>query len=59
MNKRFFVNGRFVRGAQPFAVFEALTKEKWAKADEIIRIQGVQPHEYYDMQVMAKGRKEP
>ena len=55
----FFVNGRYVGGSQPFQNFKALIDEELAKANEIIRTQGVQPREYYDTQIMANGRKGP
>jgi protein-disulfide isomerase len=52
----FFVNGRFVSGAQPFSVFQTLIDAELARANEIIRTQGVKPREYYDTQIVAKGR---
>ena len=55
----FFINGRFLSGSQPFPSFQALIDEELAKANEIIRAQGVQPREYYETQIVAKGRKEP
>jgi protein-disulfide isomerase len=54
----FFINGRSLRGAQPFTAFQALIDEELARANEIIRTQGVKPSAYYDSQVVAKGRKE-
>jgi protein-disulfide isomerase len=54
----FFINGRFIRGAQPFENFRVVIDEELAKASEIIRTQGVKPREYYESQVVARGRKE-
>lgn len=55
----FFVNGRYLGGSQPFQSFQPLIDEELARASEIIRTQGVQPREYYDTQIVARGRKEP
>lgn len=55
----FFINGRYSSGAQPFENFRRLIDEELAKANEIIRTQGMKPGEYYDRQVLARGRKEP
>jgi protein-disulfide isomerase len=55
----FFINGRYLSGAQPFENFRTLIDEELARANEIIRTQGVSPREYYDSQVLGKGRKEP
>jgi protein-disulfide isomerase len=54
----FFINGRYLGGAQPFENFKALIDEELAKANQIIRTQGVKPSEYYETQVVARGRKE-
>jgi protein-disulfide isomerase len=54
----FFINGRPLRGAQPFENFRALIDEELAKTNEILRTQGIKPGEYYDRQVLATGRKE-
>src|SRR5690606_2967024 len=37
----FFVNGRFVSGAQPFAAFEKVINEELAKADKFMADKGV------------------
>ena len=52
----FFVNGRFVRGAQPFPVFENLIDEELKKANDRIS-QGTAVSAYYDEWVMKKGEK--
>lgn len=54
----FFINGRYLSGAQPFENFRALIDAELARANQIIRTQGVKPREYYDSQVLARGRKE-
>jgi protein-disulfide isomerase len=54
----FFINGRYMSGAQPFENFRVVIDEELAKASEIIRTQGVKPRAYYESQVLAKGRKE-
>jgi protein-disulfide isomerase len=54
----FFINGRYLSGAQPFENFRTLIDQELARANEIIRTQGVSPREYYDSQVLGKGRKE-
>ncbi|HWN70469.1 MAG TPA: DsbA family protein [Haliangium sp.] len=54
----FFINGRFLSGAQPFENFRALIDAELAKANEIIRTQGVQPRDYYDSRVLGQGRRE-
>jgi protein-disulfide isomerase len=52
----FFINGRFIGGAQPFDAFDALIKEELAKADDKIK-GGVAQGEYYDKEIVAKGQK--
>jgi protein-disulfide isomerase len=54
----FFVNGRLVRGAMPFDVFQKLIDEELAKATEVIQTQGVKAADYYDAVIVAKGRTE-
>jgi protein-disulfide isomerase len=49
----FFVNGRFVSGAQPFEKFEALIKEEKAKAEKFMAAKGVGAAQVYD--AMRKG----
>jgi protein-disulfide isomerase len=44
----FFVNGRFVSGAQPFDKFEALIKEEKAKAEKFMAAKGVAKGQLYD-----------
>jgi protein-disulfide isomerase len=50
----FFVNGRFVQGAQPQATFEAVIDEEMAKANAAIK-KGVKADRYYDQEVLGKG----
>jgi protein-disulfide isomerase len=52
----FYINGRLVRGAMPFDVFQQIIDEELAKATEIIQTQGVKPADYYDAVIVAKGR---
>jgi protein-disulfide isomerase len=49
----FFVNGRFVSGAQPFEAFQAIIEEEKAKAEKFMKDKGVKPEELYEE--MAKG----
>lgn len=49
----FFINGRFLSGAQPFPAFDKLVEEELAKA----KASGTPKGEYYDKVVVAKGKK--
>ncbi len=49
----FFVNGRFLSGAQPFAAFDNLVGEELKKA----KASGVSKTDYYAKAVLAKGKK--
>jgi protein-disulfide isomerase len=49
----FFINGRFLSGAQPFTAFQALIDEELKKAKD----SGVSAGDYYDKIVVAKGEK--
>jgi protein-disulfide isomerase len=49
----FFINGRFLSGAQPFDSFKALIDEELAKA----KASGVPKGDYYEQVVVAKGAK--
>ena len=53
----FFINGRFMAGAQPIESFAALIDEEMAKADAAIK-SGVKPAQLYDQEVVGKGLKE-
>ena len=44
----FFVNGRFVSGAQPFPAFESLIKEEKAKAEKFMKEKGVAQKDLYE-----------
>ncbi|HVK74422.1 MAG TPA: DsbA family protein [Kofleriaceae bacterium] len=50
----FFINGRFLAGAQPYAAFKAVIDEELAKARARVR-QGTRPARYYDEWVMKRG----
>ncbi len=49
----FFINGRFLSGAQPFASFQALIDEELKKA----KSSGISKKEYYAKAVIEKGAK--
>ena len=53
----FYVNGRFVSGAQPFSIFKALIDQELAKANKVIS-SGTSVADYYKSEVVDKGRKE-
>ncbi len=48
----FFINGRFLSGAQPFEKFDSLIREELKKA----KASGISPEEYYQKAVVAKGK---
>ena len=50
----FFINGRYINGAQPIEAFDAIIKEELAKADKAIA-DGVAPADYYKREIVAKG----
>src|SRR5207249_3995635 len=49
----FFINGRFLSGAQPQPAFEAIIDEELKKAKE----SGLNKREYYEKAVVEKGKK--
>ena len=49
----FFINGRFLSGAQPLAAFTRLIDEELKKAKD----SGVSKSKYYKEQIVAKGLK--
>lgn len=53
----FYVNGRFISGAQPFEVFKKVIDAELAKANKAIA-GGISASSYYQSQVVAKGKKE-
>ena len=53
----FFINGRFMAGAQPIESFSALIDEELAKANAEVKA-GVKPEKLYDTEVVGKGLKE-
>lgn len=50
----FFVNGRYLSGAQPLPAFDKLIQEELEKAKKA----GVPAGEYYDKVIVAQGLKE-
>jgi protein-disulfide isomerase len=50
----FFINGRFMSGAQPIESFSALIDEEMTKANAAIK-SGVKPEKLYDTEVVGKG----
>ena len=52
----FFINGRYLSGAQPIESFKAVIDEEIKKADEAVKA-GTKPDEYYKTAVMEKGKK--
>lgn len=55
----FYVNGRLIRGAMPLETFRQVIDEELAKANEVIKTQGVKAGDYYQTEIVAKGRTEP
>lgn len=55
----FYVNGRLIRGAMPIDNFREVIDEELAKANQIIQTQGVKAGDYYQTEIVAKGRTEP
>jgi protein-disulfide isomerase len=53
----FYINGRFLNGAQPFEEFKKLIDEELAKADKAIA-GGIAKDKYYQVAVVDKGLKE-
>jgi protein-disulfide isomerase len=52
----FFINGRYISGAQPFENFDKVIQEEIAKADKKIA-DGIAKADYYQKEVVAKGNK--
>ncbi|HUH03993.1 MAG TPA: DsbA family protein [Kofleriaceae bacterium] len=50
----FFINGRFLSGAQPVQAFKTIIDEELDKANDRLR-RGTRPRDYYDKWVIAKG----
>jgi protein-disulfide isomerase len=53
----FFINGRYIAGAQPIQNFAAIIDEEMEKANDAIK-GGVKPATYYDQEIVGKGRKQ-
>ena len=49
----FFINGRFISGAQPQTAFEAVIDEELKKA----KASGIARQEYYQKAIVEKGKK--
>ena len=49
----FFINGRFIGGAQPYSTFQTLIDEELKKAKE----SGVPKADYYAREIIGKGQK--
>ena len=49
----FFINGRYLSGAQPFPAFDALIQEELKKA----KGSGIAKAEYYNKAIVGKGQK--
>ena len=52
----FFINGRYISGAQPFENFDKIIQEELAKADQKIA-DGTSKGDYYEKEIVAKGDK--
>ncbi len=52
----FFINGRFLSGAQPIETFSALIDEELAKAVAATQ-HGLKPAQYYQTEIVGKGLK--
>jgi predicted DsbA family dithiol-disulfide isomerase len=52
----FFINGRYLSGAQPIDAFKSVIDEEIKKADEAIKA-GTKPSDYYQTAVVEKGKK--
>ena len=51
----FFINGRFLAGAQPAASFAAVIDDELAKAEAAVK-RGVKPARYYEDEIVKKGK---
>lgn len=51
----FFINGRFLSGAQPVASFAAIIDDELAKAEAAVK-RGVKPARYYEDEIVKKGK---
>ena len=52
----FFINGRYLSGAQPIEAFKAVIDDEMKKADDAIK-GGVKADQYYKTAVVDKGKK--
>lgn len=53
----FFINGRYLRGAQPLPRFKALIDEELKKANAIIQKGEATPANFYNKMILEKGKK--
>ena len=51
----FFINGRYLAGAQPAAAFAAVIDDELAKAEAAVK-RGVKPARYYEDEIVKKGK---
>jgi len=52
----FFINGRYLSGAQPIDAFKSVIDEEIKKADEVLK-SGTKAEDYYKTAIMDKGKK--
>lgn len=52
----FYINGRYLSGAQPIENFKKIVDEELAKANDAVK-KGVKPENYYAEVVMKQGKK--
>jgi predicted DsbA family dithiol-disulfide isomerase len=52
----FYINGRYLSGAQPFENFKAIIDQELPKVDEAQK-KGIKPEDYYAEVVMKNGKK--
>jgi predicted DsbA family dithiol-disulfide isomerase len=52
----FYINGRFLSGAQPLPAFKAIVDEELKKANERISKEGAKVETYYNEYVLKKGK---
>lgn len=51
----FFINGRYLAGAQPVQAFQAIIDEELTKAKAAVK-RGVKPAKYYEQEIVKKGQ---
>jgi protein-disulfide isomerase len=53
----FWINGRFLSGAQPYPAFKAVVDDELKKAKDVTS-KGIAKSDYYQKQVVEKGAKQ-